>query len=57
MPSDIARLARCATSSEKTEAQDLMREEGMKSMGYDLEEDLLKRRNTSASVTGEKQSR
>ena len=37
MPSHIDMLARCATSSEKTEAQDLMREEGMKSMGDDLE--------------------
>ena len=43
MPSDIDRLVRCATRSEKTEVQDLMREEGMKSMGDDLEEDLLMR--------------
>ena len=43
MPSDIDRLARCATSSEKREEQDLMREDGMKSMGDDLEEDLLMR--------------
>ena len=41
MPSDIDRLVRCATSSEKTEAQDLMKEEGIKSMGDDLEENLL----------------
>ena len=41
MPSDIDRLARRATCSEKTEEHDVMREEGMKSMGDDLEEDLL----------------
>ena len=43
MPSDIDRLARCATSSEKTEVQDLMKEEGIKSIGDDLKEDLLMR--------------
>ena len=43
MPSDIDRLARRARSSEKTEEQDLMREEWMKSMRDDLEEDLLMR--------------
>ena len=43
MSSDINRLARRATSSEKTDEQDLMREDGMKSMGDDLEEDLLMR--------------
>ena len=43
MPSDMDRLARCATSSEKTEEQDLMREEGMKSMRDHLKEDLLMR--------------
>ena len=57
MPSDIDRLARLATSSKKTEEQDLMREEGMKSMGDDLEEDLLMRRSTSAGVMGEKESK
>ena len=41
MPSDIDRLARRAKSSENTEEQDLMRDEGMKTMGDDLEEELL----------------
>ena len=43
MPSNIDRLARYATSAEKTETQDLMRKEGMKYMGDDLEEDLFMR--------------
>ena len=43
MPSNTDRLARCATSAEKTETQDLIREEGMKYMGDDLEDDLLMR--------------
>ena len=52
IPSEMDRLTRVVRICEKRADQDLIKEDGMKSMGEDLEDDRLIIVRASAVVTG-----